>query len=49
MDEFIRHFCKNADGSWTCTEHATLDCRNGRVQVTRRFWRRSTASDRRRV
>jgi hypothetical protein len=34
MDEFIRHFCKNADGSWTCTEHATLDCRNGRVQVT---------------
>jgi hypothetical protein len=33
-DEFARHFCKNADGSWTCTSPATLSGPNGRIQVT---------------
>jgi hypothetical protein len=33
--EVVKHFCRNADGSWTCTSHATLSCPNGRrVQVT---------------
>jgi hypothetical protein len=34
MDEFIKHFCKNADGSWTCTSAATLSIPSGRIQVT---------------
>ena len=32
--EFASHFCKNPDGSWTCTSHATLHCPAGRIQVT---------------
>lgn len=32
--EFARHFCKNADGSWTCREPATLMTPRGRIQVT---------------
>ena len=32
--EFVNHFCRNADGSWTCTSHATLTCPQGRIQVT---------------
>ena len=32
--EFVKHFRKDADGSWTCTSHATLSCPKGRIQVT---------------
>jgi hypothetical protein len=32
-DEFASHFCKNADGSWTCTSPATLHTPAGRIQV----------------
>ena len=32
--EFGKHFCKNADGSWTCNEPATLMTPKGRIQVT---------------
>ena len=32
-DDFVTHFCRNADGSWTCTSPATLDGPNGRIQV----------------
>ena len=32
--EFAKHFCRNADGSWTCTSHATLTSPKGRIQVT---------------
>lgn len=32
--EFAKHFCRNDDGSWTCTSHATLQCPKGRIQVT---------------
>lgn len=32
--DFIRHFCRNADGSWACVSHATLECPKGRIQVT---------------
>lgn len=31
---FATHFCKNPDGSWTCTSHTTLPCPKGRIQVT---------------
>ena len=34
MDEFATHFCKNADGSWTCLSPGTFNGPNGRVQVT---------------
>jgi hypothetical protein len=34
MDEFVKHFCRNADGSWTCTSPATLTTPMGRIQVT---------------
>ena len=34
MHEFVQHFCKNADGSWTCTSPATLQTPAGRIQVT---------------
>ena len=30
----VTHFCKNPDGSWTCTSHVTLASPNGRIQVT---------------
>jgi hypothetical protein len=33
-DAFITHFCRNADGSWTCTSAATLTTPKGRIQVT---------------
>ena len=33
-DQFVTHFCRNADGSWTCTSPATLDTPKGRIQVT---------------
>jgi hypothetical protein len=33
-DDFVTHFCRNADGSWTCTSPATLEGPNGRLQVT---------------
>lgn len=32
-DNFISHFCKNHDGSWTCLSDATLDGPGGRIQV----------------
>lgn len=32
--EFARHFRRNADGSWICTSHATLNSPRGRIQVT---------------
>jgi hypothetical protein len=41
MDQFIKHFRRNADGSWTCLTPATLNGPNGRIQVTAgsRFYR----------
>ena len=32
-DDFASHFCKNANGSWTCTGPATLQTPVGRIQV----------------
>ena len=32
--DFVKHFCKNPDGSWTCMSHATLPCPKGRIHVT---------------
>jgi hypothetical protein len=32
-DDFAAHFCRNDDGSWTCTSAATLHGPNGRIQV----------------
>jgi hypothetical protein len=32
-EEFVKHFCRNADGSWTCTTPATLQTPSGRIQV----------------
>ena len=34
-DVFRRAFCKNSDGSWTCTHAATLYTPVGRIQVAR--------------
>ena len=34
MDDFATHFCRNHDGSWTCTSEGTFDGPNGRIQVT---------------
>ena len=34
VDEFATHFCKNADGSWTCRKPGTFNGPNGRIQVT---------------
>ena len=34
MAIFATHFCRNADGSWTCTSAVTLDTPQGRMQVT---------------
>lgn len=41
MDEFGDHFCRNYDGSWTCTSAGTFTGPNGRIQVTpgSRFFR----------
>jgi len=33
MREFATHFCRNADGSWTCTSPGTFTGPNGRIQV----------------
>jgi hypothetical protein len=33
-DRFIAHFCRNPDGSWTCTSAATVETPKGRIQVT---------------
>ena len=35
MDSFAEHFCRNPDGSWTCTRAGTFDGPNGRIQVAR--------------
>ena len=34
MPDLTRSFCRNADGSWTCTEYVTFDGPGGRIQVT---------------
>jgi hypothetical protein len=34
MDEFATHFCRNADGSWTCISDGTFNGPNGRIQVS---------------
>jgi hypothetical protein len=34
MNQLIKDFRRNADGSWTCTSPATLNGPNGRIQVT---------------
>ena len=34
MEKFVQAFRRNADGSWTCTDAATLDGPQGRIQVT---------------
>ena len=33
MDQFATHFCRNHDGSWTCTRAGTFDGPGGRIQV----------------
>ena len=33
-DDFVMHFCRNGDGSWTYTSPATLTTPKGRIQVT---------------
>ena len=33
-EQLRKQFCRNGDGSWTCTSHATIDCPSGRIQVT---------------
>jgi hypothetical protein len=35
VDQFIKAFQRNADGSWTCVAPATIDGPNGRIQVAR--------------
>jgi hypothetical protein len=34
MQEFIKHFRRDAFGAWLCIEPATLDLPTGRIQVT---------------
>lgn len=34
LHDFMQHFVRHADGSWTCTTPCTLDHPNGRIQVT---------------
>lgn len=34
MDEFVKHFCRNHDGSWTCMTAGTFQGPNGRIQVS---------------
>ena len=34
MDEFATHFCRNSDGSWSCTSSGTFNGPNGSIQVT---------------
>lgn len=33
MEQFIKHFVREAPGHWTCFEPCTLDSPVGRVQV----------------
>jgi hypothetical protein len=33
-DDFAKHFCKNDDGSWSCTSRATLNTARGRIHVS---------------
>jgi hypothetical protein len=41
MDDFASHFCRNHDGSWTCTSSGEFTGPNGRIQVApgSRFYR----------
>ena len=34
MEQFVKHFVREAPGEWSCLEPATLDLLTGRVQVT---------------
>lgn len=34
MDEFVTHFSRNPDGSWTCISAGTFSGPNGRIQVS---------------
>ena len=34
MEQFIKHFRREAAGDWVCVEAATLDLREGRIQIT---------------
>ena len=34
MRQFIKHFIREADGSWRCVDSATIDTPAGRIQVT---------------
>ena len=34
MEQFIRHFRREGEGTWVCVEHATLSLPQGRVQVS---------------
>ena len=34
MSDFASHFCRNDDGSFTCTSPATLQAPKGRIEVT---------------
>ena len=34
MQDFIKHFVRDADGSWQCLERAELSTKMGRIQVT---------------
>jgi len=34
MDEFVTHFSRNPDGSWTCVSAGTFTGPNGRIQVS---------------
>jgi hypothetical protein len=33
MDDFLSHFRRNPDGSWTCVEPATFEGPNGPIRV----------------
>jgi hypothetical protein len=41
MNDFASHFCRNDDGSWTCTSAGEFNGPTGRIQVTpgSRFYR----------
>ena len=34
QDKLVSHFCRNADGSWTCTSPTTVETPKGRIQIT---------------
>lgn len=34
MQDFIRHFVRDGDGTWTCISAATLNHPQGRIQVS---------------